>query len=110
MVAAPNPPTLWVMGLDEVDYHTESTGGARWRFIIQGFASTGVGSVEAQDIVDGWISNEGALSVKAALEDDPTLGGLVDDLIVRSSSGHLVFVIPELGGRVGSDWTVDVYT
>ena len=41
----------------------------------------------AESSVDGYTAYSGASSVRAAIEADRTLGGVVDDLIVESASG-----------------------
>jgi hypothetical protein len=40
----------------------------------------------AQNALDGYLSYEGATSVRAAIEGDRTLGGVVQNLIVESAS------------------------
>lgn len=114
MLANPHPPTLWVLGPQEIEYHVTShelaePGGSRWQMVVQGISPAGIGDVPAQKLLDAWLSTEGTSSVSALLEADPTLGGKCDDLIVRSSIGYQVFVVPDLGARVGCEWLIDIY-
>lgn len=110
MLANPNPPTLQVMGPDNVGYHKESMDGALWRMVVQGFVPGGIGDIPAQDLLDGWLDNEGALSVQQAVELDPTLGGVVDDATVIESTGYGVYILPGAGAVLGADWIVEVRT
>lgn len=122
--ASPSLPCLWVAGVDEVEYHVTSRlgdTGTRWRFLISGITQAELLDDVSQDMCDHWLS-DGAGGVRAALEGDSydddgeripggaaTLGGIVEDVIVRESSGHKFFIIPNLGTRFGADWLVDVY-
>lgn len=60
-----------------------------------------------QDRLDGYVSPTGASSIKAALEADKTLGGVIDDLHVPSMSGYGFY---EVAGTVymGAEFTVNV--
>ena len=60
-----------------------------------------------QDKLDGYVSPTGASSIKAALEADKTLGGVIDDLHVPGMSGYGFY---EVGGVVymGAEFTVSV--
>ena len=64
MLARPSPPTLQVMGPDEIEYDTAfARGGDSLRMIVQGF----VGAVDgkgAQKRLDQWLAGSGAQSVK----------------------------------------------
>lgn len=78
-LSSPEPPTAHVVP-DEIDYHlTFGEGGAEgWSFRVQVFFAY-VEDEGSQRNADEFI-NDG--TVRLALEDDPTLGGLVSDLIV----------------------------
>lgn len=114
MLANPTPPTLQVMGPEEVVYHFTSASGlhslasSRWRLVVQGFAAASYGDEGAQRLIDDWLDDDGPSSVRAALEAEPTLGGLVDDVTVVDSRGYLMYVIEGRGAVLGADWVVDV--
>lgn len=56
-----------------------------------------------------YMAPEGDRSIKATLEADKTLGGLVDDLHVRSCSGYRRFASEHLSmPMLGATWHVDV--
>lgn len=46
-----------------------------------------------QEHLDAFLADEGPSSVKVALEADPTLGGLVDDLAVQGWDGYRMFEV-----------------
>ena len=54
-----------------------------WRFTIRGLASSTVLDIGAQQKLDNWLASTGPESIKAALEDDKTLGGTVGNAWVE---------------------------
>lgn len=80
-----NAPFAWPM-LESITYNGAMGGG----LIIHTFTvSVVVGRASertAQNALDGYLSYAGATSVRAAIEGDRTLGGVVQDLIVESAS------------------------
>jgi hypothetical protein len=80
-----NAPFAWPM-LESITYNGAMGGG----LIIHTFSvSVVVGRASertAQNALDGYLSYEGATSVRAAIEGDRTLGGVVQNLIVESAS------------------------
>lgn len=107
-MGAQSPPTIWVMGPEEIDYHITSVDGSTWKLRIQGFAAGGASEESAQRLVDAWLSDSGAHSVKEALEADRTLGGIAEDVIVRTSEGYALYVVDDLGVVLGCDWIVEI--
>lgn len=106
MLGSPQPPTIQVMGPDEIDYDIAMQRGAdEWRIIVQGFvgAATDIG---AQVNLDEWLAPAGALSVKAAIESDRTLGGSVMDSYVESASGYKLYTLDSQAQVLGAEWTV----
>jgi hypothetical protein len=79
-----NAPFAWPM-LDSITYNGAMRGG----LVTHIFVSVVVGrSAErtAQTALDGYLSYEGTTSVRAALEADRSLGGVVQNLLVESAS------------------------
>ena len=80
-----NAPFAWPM-LESITYNGAMGGG----LIIHTFTvSVVVGRASertAQNALDGYLSYAGATSVRAAIEGDRTLGGVVQNLIVESAS------------------------
>ena len=81
-----NPPFAFAT-LDEIRYHQTgmSSGGVVMDFTVTVVVQR-VSERTAQDKVDQYTSWDGAQSVRAAIEADPTLGGVCSDLIVNSAS------------------------
>jgi hypothetical protein len=57
--------------------------------------------------LDAMLDDDGELSIRAALDADPTLGGAVNSLFVARHSGHRIFPTPA-GPVLGAEWLVDV--
>jgi hypothetical protein len=95
---------------DRIEYHKAMrVGKIDWPFTIQAYAAMTL-DVRAQQIIDELISPTGALSVKAAVEADRTLGGLADDLIVQSVGGPLEFARENGASVWGCEFSVLVVT
>jgi hypothetical protein len=89
---------------DELIPH-EGAALQKWTWIVQAYI--GGLDITAQQALDTLINPNGDGSLQTALEADPTLGGVVDDLIVTSNKGHQLFRVPQTGADVlGSTWTV----
>jgi len=80
-----NAPFAWPM-LESITYNGAMGGG----LVIHTFTvSVVVGRAaerSAQTALDGYLSYEGGASVRAAIEADRTLGGVVQNLIVETAS------------------------
>src|SRR5690348_11943650 len=78
----PSDQCLQVIGTDEVEYDQLMQRGLdNWTFQVQALAGSPV-SQNAQELLDTWKEPSGSNSVKAAIESDRSLGGLVQDLTV----------------------------
>lgn len=100
---APQPPTLQVKGPDDIEYNEAmGRGMSNMTIIVQGFAGTAF-SQGAQALLDTWVSDGG---VKAAIETDRTLGGLVYDLTVERCRHYGMFHLPSGMSFQGAEWTV----
>lgn len=114
MLGNPTPPSVWVFP-DETDYdETMQRGLDCFKFTVQGFAGL-VADKAAQITLDKMLAPDGASSVKAAVESDRTLGGIVDDLRVVRHTGYQIYQRPNLGSGtsqgqlISAEWTVEVY-
>jgi hypothetical protein len=75
-------PPMAVIQMETVTYHRTMQGGtSEWAFLISLIAGR-MGERSAQRQLDGWLSYDGSQSIRAALEVDPTLNGIVQSLIV----------------------------
>jgi len=77
--------------VDRIHYHTSGeVEDAEYVFRVTLLASTAVAE-QAQDQIDVYIDPQGGGSIRAAIEADPTLDGVVDDATVTDTRdvGHL---------------------
>ncbi len=104
----PSPPMIQVMGLEEVLYDQAMARGLdEITVILQAFAGTPADRT-AQELLDAWQTGFGGTSVKAAVEADRTLGGLVDDLQVMRSSGDRIYNLPNRSESRGCEFFVRI--
>jgi hypothetical protein len=107
MLANPTPPCvhLWPTS---VDYDlTFQRGYDTWFFTVQAFValSSDIGS---QVMLDQFIAPSGPQSVKAVLEADDTLGGLVVNLSVTNFSNYDRYIREGGGPVLGANWSVEI--
>jgi hypothetical protein len=106
--ASPTPPAAWVLP-DRVDYDGAMARGMdELRFKVHAIfpLTTDIGS---QKKLDELLAPSGARSVKAAIEGDKTLGGVVDDLRVSEAQNYGVYELVGARGPVlGCEWTVEI--
>lgn len=78
-------PPMAVVMLQGVQYHRAMQGGlSEWTFVVS--CVTGrMGERSAQQQLDAWLTWSGDQSIRAAIEDDQTLGGSCSTLIVSDS-------------------------
>lgn len=75
-------PPMAIVQLQQVIYHRAMQGGvSEWTYLVAMIAGR-MGDRAAQRQLDAWVSYDGAASVRGALEDDPTLGGIAQSLMV----------------------------
>jgi hypothetical protein len=79
-----------------------------WEFTLQVFVSENAGDIGSQQILDRYLSRTGPSSIKAALEDDLTLGGVISDLTVTQSSGYRQYMTQGRANVLGAEWTINV--
>lgn len=101
------PPTLLVGYPEEINFHHQSQGGASVVMVVFGIGAAGAYDEAAQDMVDSWLSTSGTSSVSVALEGDPSLGGISEDVTVTRSDGYQVFSIANQA-YLGCEWRVEV--
>lgn len=108
MLANPTPPTLQVFPA-EVEYDASMARGFdRWTLTVQAYVGSQTDK-GAQLKLDTLLAPSGASSVKARVEADRTLGGVVDDCRVVGCSGYRVYVHPNGTAVLGAEWTVELY-
>lgn len=109
VLASPTPPMIQVMP-SEIHYDLVlARGGDEVVFTIQAFVVENFDQA-AQMNLDQLLADSGPLSVKAIIEADRTLGGIIDDLIVTNSTGYQIYSLAGRGPILGADWSVQLTT
>ena len=80
-----NAPFAWPM-LESITYNGAMRGGLVTHIFNVSVVVGRSAERTAQTALDGYLSYEGTTSVRAALESDRTLGGVVSNLLVESAS------------------------
>lgn len=86
-----DPP--WVYPAGAVGTYDETQDGAAGVVWTIRILTSRVEDQAGQEALDAFLSDSGPSSTKAALEADPTLGGLVDDLAVQGYEGYRMFEV-----------------
>ncbi len=108
MLDNPSPPTLQVMGPEEVQYDQAMARGLdEWTLVVQAFSGS-PSDRAAQELLDGWYVPNGSTSVKSAIETDRTLGGIIEDLQVVRASGYRIYNLPNRTEALGAEFFVRI--
>lgn len=94
--------------LTNIEYHKAMAGGAQTYTYNVTVITGRVDDRGAQDELDGYASFDGAKSVRAAIEADRTLGGVVDTLIVSNSANVSAMSVGD-NNYIMLDFTLTVY-
>lgn len=90
-----HPPAA-VVEFDRVEYHDSMDPTAPvWFFTITALVSN-ADLIAAQTALDHYLSPDGGGSIRGALEEDPSLGGAVGDVIVRGAEAYQPY---DVGGE-----------
>lgn len=104
LLASPTLPVAFVVP-GETDFHQSfgNNGHSDYNLIVELHVSA-LTDIGGQDQLDALLSESGDRSVKAALEANPTLGGLADNLVVQGFRDYGAFARANgdvvLGARV----------
>jgi len=110
MLAEPTPPTVQILGAGEIIYDVAmQRGGDQNEVLVQAFVSL-VSDIGGSMKLDRFMKSSGPTSMKEAIQSDPTLGGIIDDLRVTRCSGHTVYRRNDNQQVIGSTWYVQVET
>ncbi len=105
-LASPTAPAAHILRGEVLYDQAMNSGLQDWTFLVQVFV--GVATDQgAQILLDSYLSPDGPRSVKAALEVDPRLGGLIQDMDVLSAAGEQIYIIDNRQ-YLGSEWTVRI--
>ncbi len=104
----PSPPTLQVVGVEEVQYDEAMARGLdEFTLVVQGIAGTPFDRT-AQTLLDTWKTGFGGTSVKAAIEADLTLGGIVQDVRVTRAGHDSILNLPNRTEARGCEFFVQI--
>lgn len=107
-LASPTPPGLQVIP-GEIQYDQAMGRGLDiYNLTVQAFYAF-TADIDNQQALDELLDPNGAMSVKDAIESDPTLGGEVDDLHVTDCSGYQIRTRPDNTALLTAEWRVTVY-
>lgn len=102
-----NPPVAVVGWPTGVEYDSTMARGAdEWTFAVAVAVRTSSSRAAATNL-DGYLAAEGAESVKAAIESDPTLGGVAQYAHVARLDG-VTMEAADGGELLVASWTVEV--
>jgi hypothetical protein len=107
--ATPVPPLLHVFP-EKVEYDKAMGRGLdEWQFAVHGFFGL-TSERDAQTNLDLMLAPAGTWSVKAAVESDDTLGGLLGSgcVSVTEATGYQLYELEGRGTVLGCIWTVSV--
>lgn len=91
-LANPTGPYVQVFGPEEVVFHRAMANGhADWTLRIQVGVPLSLDR-GAQELLDRMLESSGGASIRAAIESDTTLGGVVNQAIVTRVSGYGQYV------------------
>lgn len=103
----PTGPYVQVFGPEEITFHRAmGNGHADWTMTVQ----VGVPLTldrGAQELLDRMLESSGGASIRAAIESDTTLGGVVQQAIVTGVSGYAQYVSGQ-GDYLGCEFSVAV--
>lgn len=111
VLSSPTSPFFDVeLGPDGIEYDQSAGNGVmKFSLLIRG-CIVGL-DIGQQKRLDEWTAPAGDGSLKAALETDPTLGGVASAVHVAKASGYrLTQVAGANNSYLGAEWDVEVFT
>ncbi len=114
VLSAPTPPFFDIEIADAgIEYDLAAARGLdKWTFTVRGCVAR-TSDKGSQVTLDDYLESSGGISVKAALESDITLGGIVEALHVTHATGPKTIGVAAHSQPAnvyhGAEWTVEVY-
>lgn len=105
----PNPP-IAVVSPPSIKYEQSFGRGLNQYDFQIVLLATRADERTGQDLIDGYCEPTGSTSVRAAIESDRTLGGLVDDLHVTDMTGVSPTTLADGQVYLTATWVVQVYS
>lgn len=92
-----------------IEYDLALQGGTHMLIMLVRCYLANPTDTQAVNKIEAYLAVDGENSIKAAIESDPTLDGLVADLHVKGASGETPYVNEGQGPVLGCEWTVEVW-
>lgn len=107
VLSNPTPPAFVIVPASTEYDQAMARGLDKWTFRVVAIVSA-ASDQDGQKTIDAYLAPSGSTSIKAALESDRTLGGVVQNLRVTQVSGY---ILQEEAGipNLTAEWTVEVY-
>jgi len=102
------PPIALVAPINSLNYDSTMARGADTYEIPVIVYISRVDAQLSQDAVDGYLASSGAISVKAAIESDPTLGGAAMSVRVVSATDYGEYEVTQGTSFLGVTFNVEV--
>lgn len=110
MLAAPVPPAVDIRPAG-IDYDVAmSRGGDDLTYMVRAMAAFNADGIGAQLALDTLLDTTAAGGMKAILETDKTLGGVVSDLRVTTASDYKALIVEGQPPLLAVEFTVEVLT
>lgn len=106
MLSQPTPPCAWPYP-SEIDYDQAMQRGFDELQVKVLALMPLTDDVGSQVMLDELLASSGSNSMKAAIESDKTLAGVVLDLIVESCTGYFTYQLTS-GPCLGAEWVVRI--
>ena len=107
LLANPTPPFAEVYPVAKVYDRAMQRGLDVWHLNVRVGVGMGL-SLGAQRSLDAFIADIGTSSIKAAIEDDRTLGGVVEFVRVTRCDAYRMFERQGSSAVLGAEWEVEV--
>lgn len=109
LLSNPTPPAIHVFP-DTIEYDASMGRGIdTYTLTVQGYVGFAT-DIGAQKRLDELLAKTGSTSVKALIETDRTLGGVVQDCRVERVTGYRLYSATGDNRMVlGAEWTVNVF-
>lgn len=112
MLEAPSPPAIFIFPA-EINYDESMHRGLdRWLFTVQAVVQESLDKA-GQVNLDEFLAPTGARSIKALIEADVQLGGIVAGVRVVSCTGYRKYVFEQSSNPratyLGAEWSVEVF-
>lgn len=108
-IASPTPPGIMIVRGEVRPHRARANGLSEFDFRVMAFVADAGDSKKTQIDLDALLDPSGMGSMIQAIESDPTLGGVCDDLQVVEIPEEQVLVGADNMGRVIAEWLVTIY-